>query len=209
MKNFLKISSVLVRVSCLLIILAFGVGFLIRSVNPAFAGGRQENFPKPKSSVGPEGLKILYVNIDTVDLKYKAFTDLSDKAGVAYEAKSNEYKKKALVVQQRYDKLIQQSNMGLITPAQYKFEEFLINIQVKEMEVIEAELQEMEELAMQQNAAITDGIMLYLKSFGIGKKVDYILAYGGTSGVLYANPDFDVTDEVVSGLNSQYNLKGK
>jgi hypothetical protein len=47
------------------------IGFLVRSIHPAFAVNPETNTNTTETS--PPG-KILWINVDSVDLKYKAFT---------------------------------------------------------------------------------------------------------------------------------------
>jgi outer membrane protein len=203
MKKFFK--------NFVLIVVVFTAGFFARTIEPAYAGSNSlEKELSLKSGSAPSiAPRILWVNTDSIDLKYKAFANLADKAGVAYSEKQKEYQDKAESLQQRYNQLVSKEQRGLISASQAQFEEFSISLEMADLKVLETQIQEMEENAMKKNAEITEGVTLFLKNFSLRKKADYILACGGTSNVLYANPAFEVTDEVITGLNMQYDQKGK
>ena len=49
-------------------------------------------------------------------------------------------------------------------------------------------------------------VQAFLKTYNKSKKYDYILARQGDN-ILFANPKFDITKEVVAGLNKRYKAK--
>ena len=51
-----------------------------------------------------------------------------------------------------------------------------------------------------------DSIQAFLKTYNKGKKYDYILSRSGDN-ILLANPKYDITKEVVAGLNKRYKAK--
>ena len=56
------------------------------------------------------------------------------------------------------------------------------------------------------NAELRDSIQTFLKTFNKTKKFDYILTKQGDN-ILMANPKFDITNQVVAGLNKRYKTK--
>ena len=56
---------------------------------------------------------------------------------------------------------------------------------------------------------LTDTIQNFTKSYAKAKGYDFILCKSsGIDNVLYANEAYDITDEVVKGLNKRYELAG-
>ncbi len=53
------------------------------------------------------------------------------------------------------------------------------------------------------NEEARDSIQAFLKIYNEEKKYDYVMIKAGDN-LLIANPKYDITDEVVQGLNSRY-----
>ena len=67
----------------------------------------------------------------------------------------------------------------------------------------------MGELANEQQQLtmeMRDSIQAFLKTYNKAKKYDYILSRSGDN-ILLANPRFDITRDVVNGLNKRYKAK--
>ena len=67
----------------------------------------------------------------------------------------------------------------------------------------------MSELASEQQKLtmeMRDSIQAFLKTYNKAKKYDYILSRSGDN-ILLANPKFDITRDVVAGLNKRYKAK--
>jgi outer membrane protein len=175
-------------------IVLFGAGFFMRSVQSAMAGPVINNNPE----------KLLYVNIDSVDANYKAFTDLAKNAGDALSRKQKEYQKKTQSLQLRYDIYQQKVQMHTISADDAVREEAFINAGMEELKTMETDLGVLEQEAMERNAAITLDITEFLQKYAAVRRTDFIFAYGGTTNLLYANSELDITKEVVDHLNAEY-----
>ena len=59
---------------------------------------------------------------------------------------------------------------------------------------------------MQEEAAMTqelyDKVSSFLKTFGDKNNLQVVLTYSAGSGLLYANDALNITDQVISGLNT-------
>lgn len=160
-------------------------------------------FDVPKNLAGA---RVLYVNIDSIDAKYEAFSDLSKEANSKYEYQVKQYQQKAVDLQQRYDNLQQKVQMGTISADDAAKEETAINAGMDELKKLENYISTMQTAALQKNAVITEQIQVYFKEYSREKGIDYILGYGSTSNVLYANDSLDVTADVLAALNANYRL---
>ena len=160
-------------------------------------------FDVPKNLAGA---RVLYVNIDSIDAKYEAFTDLEKEAGSNYNYQLQKYQQKALDLQTRYDALQQKVQMGTISADDAAKEETSINTGMDELKKMEAYISTLQTAAMQKNAVITQHIQVYFKEYSREKGIDYILGYGSSSNVLYANDSLDVTADVLAALNANYRL---
>lgn len=150
------------------------------------------------------GARVLYVNIDTISLKYEAFADLSKEAGGNLSYLQKSYDKKAQELQSRYDVYQQKIQAGAISSDDAAKEEAAITSGMEELKKMENNIAALQGSAMEKNARITDDITTYFKSYSKDKGIDYILSYGGGSNVLYANDSLDITRDVLEALNENY-----
>ena len=203
MKNNLSVilNIVLLAAVAVLFYLHFASKKEIASVKDKADSTPKLTFTVPKNLAGA---RVLYVNIDSIDQKYEAFSDLSKEAGNTYAFKQKQYQKKAMDLQQRYDTYQQKIQMQTISGDDAIKEEAAINAGMEELKKMEADLSVLENSAMEKNARITNDITTYFKEYSKDKHIDYILAYGGASNVLYANDSLDITTDVLNALNENY-----
>ena len=79
----------------------------------------------------------------------------------------------------------------------------------EQQDLAELEQRLMGELANEQQQLtmeMRDSIQAFLKTYNKAKKYDYILSRSGDN-ILLANPRFDITRDVVNGLNKRYKAK--
>ncbi|MDQ3110113.1 MAG: OmpH family outer membrane protein [Bacteroidota bacterium] len=167
---------------------------------------KSDSTPKLTFSVPKNlaGARVLYVNIDTINYNYEAFADLSKEAGGNYAYLQKTYQKKALELQGRYDTYQQKVQMNSISSEDAVKEEAAINAGMEDLKKMETNIATLEGAAMEKNARITNDITTYFKSYSKDKGIDFILAYGGASNVLYANDSLDITKDVLGALNENY-----
>lgn len=55
------------------------------------------------------------------------------------------------------------------------------------------------------NQELYENVSDYLKEYGRKRELDVVLTYTKGSGVLYASDSLDITQDVISGLNENYN----
>ena len=151
------------------------------------------------------GLKIAYVEIDTLMSQYnfcKDYTLLMNKKGENIRAtlagKERALQNKAAELQKKYEsnqfttkEQVEQAQMGLAK-------------QQQDLQALNDRL--MNDFAAEQakyNNEMRDSIQAFLKEYNKTKKFDYILSRAGDN-ILVANPKYDITKEVVNGLNKRY-----
>lgn len=165
---------------------------------------RDKTFKLPKDL---QGAKVLYVNIDSINTNYHAFTELSQEAGSSLQNQMAVYQRKAANLQERYAKLQEQVNMGTIATADAEKEEASINAGLDELKRMETNLAYLESNAMQKNDLISQEIALYFRSYAQEKGIDYIMMFGTGMPIIYANDSLDVTKDVVVALNQEYDAR--
>jgi len=154
------------------------------------------------------GLKIAYVEIDTLMAQYQFCKDYTELANIEGEniqrtlaGKQRTLEQHAAAMQKKYE-----SN-GFTSQ-----EEF-----ARAQQSLQAEQQSLQELSErlqssfmeQQNAyneEMRDSIQSFLKLYNKTKKYDFVMAKAGDN-MLLANPKYDITKEVLKGLNKRYKIK--
>ncbi len=151
-----------------------------------------------------QGAKVLYVNIDSINSNYHAYTELAEDANNNLNGQMATYERKAQDLQTRYAKLQEQVNMGTITTDAAAAEEAAINAGMDELRRLETNITYLQSAAMQKNDEISAQIAMYFEDYAKAKGIDYIMMYGTGMPIIYANDSLDVTADVVKALNIEY-----
>ena len=67
-----------------------------------------------------------------------------------------------------------------------------------------------EELAIENqenNIMLRDSINNFIQAYNADKKFDFIFSNAGFDNLLYGNPAYNITGEIIEGLNKRYNSK--
>lgn len=154
------------------------------------------------------GLRIAYVEIDTLMSQYnfcKDYTILMNKKGENIRAtlasKERALQANAAELQKKYE-----SNQ-FTTKEQVEQAQMSLAKQQQDLQSLNERL--MNDFAEEQakyNNEMRDSIQSFLREYNKTKKFDYIISKAGDN-LLIANKKFDITDEVVSGLNKRYKQK--
>lgn len=179
----------------------------------ASCGGNNENQTSDEASKDGKqdtGLRIAFVEVDSLMTQYQFCKDYSEVMALEYAniqkelaGKQRTLEQHAAAVQQKYE------NNGFTT--RDEVERAQANIQREQQELAIYSDRLSAEFANQQaayNDEMRDSIQAFLKVYNKSKKYDYILSKGGDN-MLYANPKYDITKDVIKGLNSRYKAKAE
>ncbi|MCU0432919.1 MAG: OmpH family outer membrane protein [Bacteroidia bacterium] len=153
------------------------------------------------------GARVLYINIDSINLRYQAITDLSRETEAYMKNLDARYQKRQMEVQQQYYTYQQRAQAQTISASEAEAEEKSINAGMEELAKMERELGQLQNNASKKNEKIVTEVSAYFKEYSKTKGVDFILGYGGGSMVMYANDSLDVTSDVLNALNATYRQK--
>ena len=153
-------------------------------------------------------LKIAYVELDTLMSQYQLYKDYSEvltrkgnNIQKTLAQKQRALESHAASVQKKYE-----SN-GFTT--RDEVERAQASIQKEQNELAELADRLQNEFAMEQariNDEARDSIQSFLKRYNKTKKYDYVMVKAGDN-LLIANPKFNITDDIVKGLNKRYKIK--
>jgi len=161
---------------------------------------------KVVDTISPGQMKIAFVNLDSLNSQYLFITEKSaelEKSATAAEAK---VKGEAAKRQKEVDDLVLYAQRGNL-PAD---EQATVQNRLGELQNQLAQIQQQEEqLLMQNESAMQEDLRkkleVFTSNYAKANGWDYIISYQSTAPlILFANPLYDLTAEIVKGLNAEY-----
>ena len=165
---------------------------------------------QPAAAASGDGLKIAYVEVDSLMTQYTFAKDYSvtlqkksNNARNTLNQKGNALQAAAANFQQKLN------NNGFQSREQAASQQAAIERQQRDLQELQARLEN--ELASETakfNEALRDSLQNFLKVYNKDKKYDLILAKSGDN-ILIADKKLDVTQDVINGLNKRYKPTAK
>ena len=186
--------------------LAMIMGMCLTSCN------NQNNAETAAADQTPEtettGLRIAYVELDSLMSQYELYKDyevvLTQKGTEIQNTLAQKQRKlesNATAMQRKYE-----SN-GFQTRDELERAQQSLQQQELELQQLAAELNnEFNEEQARINQEARDSIQNFLKIYNETKKFDYVMIKAGDN-LLIANPRYNITKDIVNGLNKRYNSK--
>ncbi len=148
--------------------------------------------------------KIAYLNIDSLDYKYEYIIDNSKELRAKEASLSAQYQGMVAKFQADYQELQQAYQAGLRSEAELEKEKGRLEQMQYEIANKEKQMQMLQEDVARKQGDMLRKVSTFIATFNNGR-YDYILAYtANVSSVLYAKPGFDLTKEILDGLNAEY-----
>ena len=177
-------------------------GLTITSCNKA---ADEESESTENESVQASGVKIAYVELDTLMSQYQLYKDYSEvltRKGTNIQntlaKKQQALESHAAAVQKKYE-----SN-GFTTRDELERAQAGIQREQQELAQLADRLNnEFNEEQARINTEARDSIQSFLKRYNKTKKYDYVMVKAGDN-LLIANPKYDITQDIVKGLNKRY-----
>ena len=162
------------------------------------------------SASSAEGIKIAYVEVDSLMTQYDFAKDYS----VNLQRKSNNARntltQKGNQLQAAINNFQQKlNNNGFQSREQAASVQAAIERQQRDLQELQARLEgELATETQKFNEALRDSLNNFLASYNKSKKYDLILSKAGDN-FLYANKKYDITQDVINGLNKRYKPAAK
>lgn len=186
-----------------LLILMLSAGLMLTScVNKT----EPEAPARSASAAKAGGLKIAFVQIDTLTNQYKMYKDASDNFAKKQANAENTINQKGKTFASQVQDFQRKVQSNALTQDQYNNEQARLQKFQQDIQDLQTRLSNslMEE-QQKELQTITDTIKSFLSRYAKEKGYDFILCKSsGIDNVLYASEAYDVTDEVVSALNKIY-----
>ena len=169
------------------------------------ASEKMDEQPAADDNTPAGGLKIAYVEVDSLMTQYefcKEFTltlqKKSNNARNTLTQKGQQLQSAAANFQQKLQ------NNGFTSREQAESQQAAIQRQQQSLQELQVRLEnELANETAKYNEALRDSLMHFLDAYNKDKKYDLILTKQGDN-ILYAAKRFDITNDVINGLNKRY-----
>lgn len=152
----------------------------------------------------PKELKIAYVEVDSIMTQYKFCKDYSLILQKKGQNIQNTLAKKQQDLQAAGDNFQQKLRQNAYTQEQAQAIQAGLQRQASDLQALNQRLSnEFQAETDKYNNALRDSIQNFLRQYNKDKKFSLILSKAGDN-LLYADKAFDITNEVVAGLNKAY-----
>ena len=151
------------------------------------------------------GMKIAYVEVDSLMTQYefcKEFTPILQKKSNNARNTLNQKGQTLQSAMQNFQQKL--NNNGFTSREQAEGQQAAIQRQQQSLQELQARLEnELASETAKYNEGLRDSLQHFLAAYNKDKKYDLILTKQGDN-ILYANKRFDITNDVINGLNKHY-----
>ena len=186
-----------------------GLAALALIVLFAQCAGKSENQSANNSSsqaAGLSGMKIAFVEVDTLLAKYNFCIDLneamvkkSENVRLTLNQKAAELEKQKREFQTKYE------NNAYLSQERAQQEYNRIAKQEQDLQALSNKLQsELMSENEKNSLQLRDSINAFLKEYNKDKKYSMIFSNTGFDNLLYADDVYNITQEILDGLNARY-----
>lgn len=166
---------------------------------------KMDEQPAAAGAANNGSLKIAYVEVDSLMTQYefcKEFTlILQKKSNNARNTLNSKGQQLQNAMQNFQQKL---NNNGFASREQAEAQQAAIQRQQQSLQELQARLEnELANETAKYNEGLRDSLMHFLDSYNKDKKFDLILTKQGDN-ILYAAKRFDITSDIINGLNKAY-----
>ena len=166
----------------------------------------KENFselPIPNKVISNSNLKIAFVNSDTVATHYNYAKTVQKKL----EKKQISAEKQVKTKYAEYQNLVNEYQKAAEIMGQNEAAEKGQRIALLEQEIMQLEQNLSQNLAIQEQKETKEYVEktdVYMQTIGKELGYDYVLSYRVGGPMLFANPELDITPQVIELLNKEY-----
>lgn len=192
-------------------LLTIGMIIAVAMMITACGKGESQNVENVKNGKAScEVLKIAYVEVDSINSQYeycKEYTEILKKKSETIQSTLNT---KAIALQKQLADFQSKMQNGTIRSEEEANKQQTI-LQQKQMQLQELQQSLAEEFEKEQNkfnADLRDSLQNFLKSYNKTHGYTYIISKAGDN-ILWAEKKYDITKDVISGLNKRYKGKKK
>lgn len=154
------------------------------------------------------GLRVAFVNSDSIKAHYQLVKDLQKNLENKYAQYENDIARKQQLLESKAQDLQKKYESKQISAEEAQ--QYDQQLQQESKQVYELNQQYSTKIADEEgrlNQVFIDSIYNYLQRYNKIVQFDYILGYSKGGGILYARDTLDITKEVLENLNKEYKEK--
>lgn len=151
--------------------------------------------------------KIVYVNIDVLNEKYEFLKDISSAAKIEHTSLQNQFQSKGEKLQKDYDEFQQSAQGGLLSENQINQKQEEFAKRKEDLDQIQMRADDLMAKIQDESMKAMENVKNYITEYNKNSNYDYVVAYSdnpGATQLLLANPAYDITSEILEGINAQY-----
>jgi outer membrane protein len=173
------------------------------------AGNKQSPSTAQAVNANAEGVKVAYINMDSILLKYNLSVELNE----ALLGKKENMRSKLEKDMKDFEKeaqLFQDKLQRGIFLNQQRAEEAQQKLVMRQKELQNLEMDYTNQLAQDQgrmNTQLFDSVTNFINSYNADQKFDIILGHQLGGNMLYGADQLDITQDILKGLNEAYTNK--
>jgi outer membrane protein len=190
-----------------LLISLVAVGFVILQFNKI--GELKEELANGKvvDSISPGQVKVAYVNLDSINAKYKFIIEKGEELKANFEDADKKLQTEIATRQKEADELMYYMKNGHPTAEDKKVsEQRLMQLQNELAQIQQSEEQRLMESESALQSELHKRVSDYISKISKEQGWDYVFAYQEAAPlVMFGNPLYDLTNQIIEGLNSEYN----
>lgn len=167
--------------------------------------GKYNPSAKQPIAVSKDGLKVAYVDSDTLLAKYEYAKELQAGLESYQTAQQNNYRSQMEQFQKDYQDFLK--NGDKLSLSQQQAKEAELKARAEKLGTLEAQLaMQVQEKQMKENVKLLNAIFGFIKEYNeANQQYDIILRKTfNDSPTLYIKEGMDITNEIVEGLNEEY-----
>ncbi len=161
--------------------------------------------PNDSAAINFADLKVVYVNTDTLWNQYEFVNNTLKSLEREQTRLQSAYESKMMKLEKDYTEYMEKGKANLLSLKQQQELEASLEKQQLEIKQLEDEVTNKLIIRKQElNQQINDTILAFLNRYREINGYDVIFQHSYLSGILTATPQIDITQDVVTKLNSEY-----
>lgn len=195
--------SNLILAGCLSAALTYGLSACSKNKGET----AEETATKEVAAVGSSNIRIAYVEVDSLLTKYRFWNDLNELMIQKEEnirTTLNEKAKELDAELREFQRKLE--NNGFASRERAEQENLRLSQKQRDLQQLQEKLAaDLQRENQKNNIQLRDSINSFLKIYNKKKGYSFIISNSGFDNLLYADKAYDITQEIVDGLNARYN----
>ncbi|MCB8999291.1 MAG: OmpH family outer membrane protein [Bacteroidales bacterium] len=188
----------------IVLIIAVGVLYAFHFTGKAKTESKNE-MQTTENTPAVKDANIAYINIDTLLVQMDMYTDLQTSLEKKRKDLESTFQGKVNTFQKNVADLQNKVNKGLLTRAEAEERNQQLGADQQQLEALNnTYTQQLQEEGAVSQRKVIDFIMEYLKEYNADKNINFVFSYTFGGNLLYMNNAFDITNDILKGVNEKY-----